>query len=881
MGSRDDDILARWRRSARRALPDADADLVEEVAQYVADRWTALRRQGVTEADADAQADADLAAWAGRPMPDRRQPAARAAAWMGLGADLRTAARAMRVNPLFTVGALLLSVVAVTAVVAGVTVIYGILLRPLSYPEPDRLAVAWQVREGEETQISFPDFTDVAAASVFDGASAIAGGRGSLRVGDRIERINVLELEPSGFTLLGAWPHLGRLPTAGEAGQAVGMISHRLWVTHLRADPDVIGRMLWLSGREYLVVGVLPPGFDFELPVPPSFMLERNDFWMLLDRAGPFTTRRDVSGYEGLLRLAPGRTLEEAQAAADAVAARLARAHPSTNAGRTFRIAPLAGEITADIRRPLVLVAVGCVITLLVAVANLAILGLVRASERQVEFSIRQALGAGAWRLRRQLAAEHVLVAASGAAVGLLLAQRLVERLVASEAAGLPRADAIRFDAPSWAAAGIVVLVVTAILTAQPMTRPALAPRGGGRSVGPATRRSRRVMVAMEVALALTLSTAGALLALSVVRLAAVDPGFDATRTAAARVSAYDARYPAKADVVGLFDDVVATLAALPQVAGAGAGSSLPLSGQATGTSIMAEGRAVEPAGRPTAGWQFVTPGYIGAFGMRLVAGRDFTEADRRRAAHVTIVNEALARTLFAGEDPVGRRIAVGGGDASGDWHEIVGVVADVRHQSLDMPPAPRVYDLFGQHWGRTLYVVARSSGGDTGVLPGVIRRIVAGEDPEAPVFELTTLAALAERSAASRRLASAIAAGLAAAGVLLALIGVYAVMAAAVSERTREIGVRAALGAAPRDLFRLIGLEGGRTVLWGTTAGLATSAALARLMASQLFDSRVWDALWLIPLVAGGIIAAAAIAAIPPGRRAASVDPLVAMRAE
>jgi putative ABC transport system permease protein len=877
----DDEVLARWRRAARRALPGADIDLVEEVAQYVADRWTAARQQGASDRDADAQAAADLDEWIGHPLPEHRSVRARTAAWMGLGADLRTAVRSLRVNPLFTVGAALLSAIAVTGIVSGVALIYGILWRPLPYPEPDRLAVVWQVREGEETQVSYADFTDVAAAPVFDGRSAIAGGRGSLRIGDAIERINALELEPSGLSLLGARPYLGRLLAAPDRGQPVCLISHRLWTSRLAADPNVVGRMLWLSGRQYEVVGVLQPGFDFELPVPPSFVLENNDVWMLLDTTVPFAARRDFSGYEGLVRLAPGRTLDEAQAAADAVAARLAREHPGTNAGRRFRIAPLAGEVTAGVRRPLLLVALGCLVLLLVAAANLAILGLLRGADRQSEFAIREALGAGVWRLRRQIFVENLLIACCGTVAGVQFARGIVRMLAGSEAAQLPRTDALLFDAASWIAAAAVTIFVAAALSIQPMADRSTSLRSGGRSAGPTVRRSRRVMVAVEVALALTLSTAGGFLALSVVRLLAVDPGFDAARTAAARVSAYQARYPDREAVVRLFDDVLSTLNAMPQVARAGAGSSLPLSGQASGTSVIAQGRPVDPAARLTAGWQFITPGYVDASSMRLHAGREFTEADRRRDPHVTIINADLARILFGEENPLGRRIAVGGGDTAGDWHEIVGVVADVRHESLDSAPSPRVYDLFGQHWGRTLYVVARSSTSDARGLPDLIRRVVAGEDPEAPVFELATMDALVQRSVATRRLASIVAVGLAASGVLLALLGVYAVMAASVAERTREIGVRAALGASRQDLFRLIWGEGWRTVAWGAAGGVAASAAVARILQSQLFGVRESDAVWLIALVTIGLAGAAAVAAIPPGRRAASVDPLEAMRAE
>jgi len=651
-------------------------------------------------------------------------------------------------------------------------------------------------------------------------------------------------------------------------------------VRHFNAAPDMIGRLLWLSGREYEVVGVLEAGFDFELPVPPSFVREQHDIWRLLDTSVPFAARRDFSGYEGLVRLAPGRTRAEAQAAADAIAGRLSREHPATNAGRTFRVAALADEVVAPVRRPLLLVALGCVVTLLVAAANLGVLGLLRASERQQEFSVRQALGAGPWRVRRQLFAEHLLVAACGAACGIALAMRLVDMLVTSEAAHLPRVDAIRFDGPSWIAAAIVTLLAALVLTAGPLATTAASLREG-RTVGPGARRSRRAMVAVEVALALTLCTGGALLALSVWRLAGVDPGFDPSSRASARVSAYATRYPARDDVVRVFDEILSRLRADPQVRGAGAGSSLPLSGQATGTSVAAYGRVIASAARPSAGWQFVSPGYLDAAGLRLRAGRDFSAADLRRDAHVTIVSEGLARALFGDEDPLGRRIAVGGGDTDGDWHEIVGVVADVRHQSLDTEPAPRVYDLFGQHWGRTLYVVTRSAGSDPTYLPALTRRTVAAVDPEAPVFELSTLQTLVNRSAAGWRLASAVAAVLAVSGVVLALIGIYAVMAASVSERTKEIGVRAALGASPRDLWRLVGGEGARTVFWGAAAGLLTSTGLARLMASQLFGSRASDLAWLLPLVLVALCAAAALAALPPMRRAASVDPLLAMRAE
>jgi putative ABC transport system permease protein len=774
----------------------------------------------------------------------------------------------------------LLSAGAITAVATATAVVYGILLRPLPYPQADRLAVIWQGRGAERTQLSYPDYQDLSALRVFESAAALSGGRGSLRVGNRIERVNVLSLEAAGFALLGARPMLGRLLTAADADQRTAMISHRLWTTHLDSDPDIIGRQIWLSGTEYTVVGVLPSGFDFELPVPPAFVLEENDVWTALERSSAFISRRDVSTYEALVRLAPDRTLQDAQAALDAVANRLARQHPSTNTGRGFEIALLEDEIVAPVRRMLTWVAVAAIITFGVALANLMVLNLVQRSERQTELAMREALGAGRWRLRRQLFTEHSIVVACGALIGAPLAYRSVGWMVASEAASLPRPGAIQFDWPVLAVTAVAAISLAGALTLQPIP----SREGwfhGARLIGGGSTRSRRLLVATEITLAITLATGGSLLALSLAHLLATDIGFDPRGAAAARVSAYEAEYRSRDDVVRFFEDLVTELTASAGVTAAGAGSSLPLSGQFAGTSVVAEGRPVSPGQPLTAGWQFITPGYLEAVGMRLRAGRDFSAADRTRLGHVVLINEQLARTLFPGENPIGRRIGIGGGDAQGDWHEIVGVVADVKHQALDVPPASRVYDLFGQHWGRTLYVVARTDAGTASPLVNLVRAHVADFNADVPVFDGATLQQLVDRSAAARRLASLVASTLAVAGVLVAMIGVYAITAATVTERTREIGVRAALGAAPRDLLRLIASEGAHAVIWGSIAGTAGSVMAARLLALQLFEVSTSDTAHLIVAVVATVISAAILATVPPGRRVIRVDPAVSMRAD
>jgi predicted permease len=347
------------------------------------------------------------------------------------------------------------------------------------------------------------------------------------------------------------------------------------------------------------------------------------------------------------------------------------------------------------------------------------------------------------------------------------------------------------------------------------------------------------------------------------------------------RVSAYAARYPARDHVEAFFRAAMDAIAELPAVRATAAGSSLPLSGQMSGTSVVAEGAEVAPGSRQTAGWQFVTPGYFEALGMPLRRGRDFTAADRRHDGHVTVINEALARAIFPGQDPIGRRIAIGGGDSEGDWHEVVGVVGDVRHGALTETPAPRVYDLFGEHWGRTLYVVLRSGGIEAASLAPGVRRAIARLDADAPVFEAATMDALASRSMAPQRLSAALAAGLALAAVLIALLGIYATVAASVADRTREIGIRAALGAAPRDLLRLVLREGAATSAAGALAGFAGSLLAVPLLGSQLFDVRAGDVALLVPVVSLVLLAIAMLAALPGARRAAGADPLIAIRAE
>jgi putative ABC transport system permease protein len=872
------DVLDRWRKETARTLDEAPVDLIEEVALHLAARWEEARTEGRSVADADRAAFAELDRWRARGRGTGGDRLARH--WTDLGLELRRAGRAMLHRPAFAAAMTLLVTVAIAAAGAATSVVYGLLWRPLRYPDSARLAVVWQVERGVDGQVSYPDYQDLMASGVADAGTAIASGTGSLRVDDRIERVNLVEVEPQGLAMLGARPVLGRLLGPGDRGMINVLISHRLWTTQLGADPDVVGRVLWLSGRNLTVVGVLAPGFDFELPVLGAFRLEHEDLWTIFDPTEEPASRRSASTYEVLLRVRDRVALPSVQETMDAVAARLATEHPDTNANRGFRTAWLRDEIVRDYRRPVMLSALAAVIAFLIALTNVVTLASVQLSDRQQELAVRRALGASAFRIRRQLVAESLMVTAAGTAAGVILARLIVSRLIASDAAHLPRIDAIRFDAPVWLVTAALGLAIVTALACLPCCRAveASALRTGSRTA-PGTARSRRWLVAAELALAMTLTASGALLGLSLARLVGQDPGYTTDGVVTLRVSAYAAGHPGNADVTRFFASVLDGIKAMPGVTAAGLGSNLPLSGHFNGTSVVAEGQPATSSTPLTAQWQYVSPGYLRSLGIALRDGRMFTAADADRDGHVTIVNETLARRLFGDRPAVGHRLAIGGDTA--DLHEIVGVVADTRNASLAEAPAPRVYDLFGQHWGRTAYLVARTTGPAPASFIAPMRRAVASLDPDAPVFEIASLADLVDRSVAPALLSATIASGLATAALFLALAGVYATAAVSVATRQREMGVRTALGATRGRIIALVLRESTGTTAAGILTGTAGAFLAARVMSTQLFGSRGLDTSLGLPLLAVTMAAAALVATLPAAIRAANSDPLSTMRGE
>ena len=807
--------------------------------------------------------------------------------------DLRYGARMLVRQPGFTFVSALTLALGIGANTAIFSVVNAILLRPLPYQNPDRLVFVWGRHAGqpdELQQISYPDFNDIRQQNrVFDEISAMFIQAWTLTGQGEADRVVGLMVSSNIFRLLGVQPMLGRAFTPEEeqpGKERVAVFSHRLWQKRFGADPEVIGRAVTLNGESYTLIGVLPPGFDLEFPLSPSFSIADNDVWTPLTSAHPRAGNRGIFTYEVIARLKPGAALEQARADLTTIGRQLEQAYGGTNKGRSFNPVPAHEHMVGHVRRLLLvlLAAVGSV--LLITCVNLANLLLSRATVRRKEMAIRAALGAGRARIVRQLLTESLLLASLGGLVGLGLAIWAAPFLANFPGVNLPRAEEVRVDYYALGFTFCLSLATGALFGLAPALAATRADlhgglkEGGWQSAAPGQRRLSQLLIVSETALALMLLVGAGLLTGSFLALLKVNPGFKMERALAFTVSISPTRYTDQQQAARFFQRLTDKLKILPGVQTVGAVSSLPLSRHTAGSAARVEGRQSPPGEQPTRiGWQTVTPDYFKTMGMQLLRGRDFSSDDLARTAHMTIINESLAQRIFPGADPLGKRVTFGGGGTQPDWHEIIGVVSDTRHLSLDDQPQPRAYDLFGQHGGRAMFVVARVAG-DPASLAGAVRAEVRQLDAEAPVYEMTTLEELVARSAATRRFSMSLIGALALIALALAAVGVYGVINYSVSQRTREIGIRMALGARGRDVIKLVIGQGLRLTLIGVACGLTAALALTRLMRSLLFGVSATDPVTFVG-VAALLTFVALLACWIPARRAAKVAPLMALRHE
>jgi len=799
--------------------------------------------------------------------------------------DLRYALRMLRRQPGFTAVALVALALGIGANTAIFSIVNGVLLRPLPYPDPDRLVQIWRdlrLQDGPAQEwASAPVFFEwQAQTDVFERVAAVTGWGPSLTGAGDPERVVGAQVSRDYFEALGARPVLGRGFTVEEDrpdGPPVVALSGALW-RRLGADPDLLGATLVLDGVSHAVVGVLPDDFR------PAVVPDAGIFRPL--RLDPAARGRNNAVLLVIGRLRLDMSLDDARARLDVLARRLEAEYPATDAGARIALVPLHEQVAGPFRPALLALLGAVVFVLLIACANVANLLLARASARGREVALRAALGAGRWRLARQLLTEALVLAAGGSLLGVLMAAWGVDALVAASPVSTAGFGDVGLD--------LRVLGYTALVTVLTGLAFGLAPfvtltrlrvtsalkdaaRGSSTAGG---RRVRGALVVAEVAVSLVLLVGAGLLVRSFVRLLAVDPGYRTDHVLTAPLNAPASRYAERPQIAAFYDRVLDRAHALPGVRRAALVSILPLVPGDNDASFSIEGRPA-PANdfdQPVAWYRMASPGYFDTMGIRLVRGRGFTDADGADAPRIVIINEALASRYWPGEDPVGRRVRLGGGPDAPPA-TIVGVVGDVLQRGLDAAPVVEMYIPYRQIPSRFMTLVLWTDG-EPGALAGALRSAMREIDPNLPLTGLATMDDLRARAVAQPRFLMALIGAFALTALMLAAIGIYGVVSYGVTQRTSEIGIRMALGADRRQILALVVGGGFRLVLVGVALGVAGAAAVTRGMTMLLFEVTATDP-WTFAATTAGLAGVAALASLVPALHATKIDPMVALREE
>jgi len=798
--------------------------------------------------------------------------------------DLRYGLRTLRKSPGFALVAVVALALGIASTTAIFSVVDTVLLHPLPYPEANRIfnvSLAQRSTGVGGGAVSPADYLDWAAQNhVFAYMAASRGWQVNLSGGDRPERIRGTMTTGDFFPLFGVRPVLGRtlLPEDSTPGNDhVVVLGYGVWKRSFGSSPGLLGHNIVLNGESYTVVGVMPSDFkpdgygELWLPsrwgVPPNLLRPNQD---------PRPVR-DSHYLQAWGRLKPGVSLQQARDEMDAIARRLEKQYPDDDGDGAISLVGMQENMVSDIRPILVLLLVAVVFVLLIGCANVANLLLARATTRTREVSIRAALGASRLRLVRQLLTESLVLALMGGVAGILLAAWAVPVLLAMSppdirdfnAIGINR-DVLGFSLAASLLSGILFGLAPAIHASRGNLNESL--KEGERGSTSGHGKTRSLLVVAEVGLSLILLVGSGLLVKSFVRLMQVDPGFDASRMLVFQVGLPPATTPPQQD--DFYRQVVERLQTVPGVQSAAAVSRLPLAGGNSDRSFQLPGSEQSYQ----ADIRVSTPGYFQTMGIPLLKGRGLSEQDAHSPVLVAVVNEALARTVFPGQDPIGKYILDFGPQL--DKVQIVGVVGNVRHVGLETAPRPEVYLAFGQaHWP-SVFMVVRSKTSDPLALASAAQNVVASVNRDIPLANLRTMQDVIADSVLRRRFAMLLLAIFAGLAMLLAAIGLYGVMSYTVSQRTHEIGIRMALGAGKGNVLKLVIGQGMRLAAVGVVLGVAGSIALTRLMSGLLYGVSARDP-FVFALVAGLLGSVALVANYVPARRAAKVDPMVALRYE
>jgi putative ABC transport system permease protein len=790
--------------------------------------------------------------------------------------DLRVGIRALLKNKGYTAIAVLTLVLGIGANSAIFSIINAVLLSPLPFPESERLV---RVRESnpekgfQNSSLAAGKYTALREHStVFEEVGAYYIQQLNLTDVQDPEALNTAGVTASLMRALGAMPVVGQIFTEeqDQAGaEPVALLSHSLFERRFGADPGVIGKTIELSRQRYRVVGVMPRVFNFpprvEVWTPTAFFPG-----LLADRRARFL---GVTA-----RLKPGVTLAQAQEEMNALSARLAAERPETDAGWQVGLVSMREQAVSDVRTGLWILFGAVGLVLAVACVNVANLSLARADSRRKEMAVRAALGASRWRLIRQVLVESLALAVTGGGLGLLLATLGVEALVSASAGRIPRAQEITLDGRVLGFTLLLSVLTGLLFGLMPAWRASQASlgeilkEGSGKLSGSLRlRRLRSALVISEVALALVLLVGAGLLIKSLIRLHQVSPGFTSDGVLTAKLALPWTRLQESAN---FYQKVIGRVAAVPGVQSVGAINFLPLDVTSTPQSFSIEGRAISDDKLLT-GFRNVSGGYFTTLGIPLKQGRLFDERDSNEAPGVLMVNETFAARFFPEEDPVGKRLKI----FNRTSFEIVGVVGSVRHEGPDSEPQPEIFYNYLQSAWPTMTLVVRSSQPAAG-LAKAIRGELLAIDPAQPVFDIKTMNERLADSVARRRFNMLLLGLFAGVALLLAAVGIYGVISYSVTQRTHEIGVRMAVGARATDVLRMILSEGLKLTLAGVCIGLGAAFGLTRLMGSLLFGVSATDAATFL-VVASLLTGVAVAASFIPARRAARVDPMVALRYE
>jgi len=896
--------MPEWKEEIRKRLsrnnlaPAQEAEIVEELAQHLDDVFEQARRSGATEAEAKRAALQELAGddLLHREIRRSQKPAGEAPVAGGSGKsnaladllhDLRYAARLQRKNPGFTIVAVIALALGIGANTAIFSVVNTVLLRPLSYKDPERLVMVWE----DATRHGYPRDTPAAANyidwrdqnQVFEGMAAIADTSFNFTGAGDPERLEGRRVSANLFPLLGVEPQIGRVFTAAEdqpGAQRVVLLSYGLWQRRFGGDPGIVGKALTLNGESYTVVGVMPARFQF-----PS---SDDEAWVPIAFTQQEAASRGRHYLEVLARLKPGVTLAQAQSEMTTIAARLQQQYPQNNADLGATVQPLQEHVVGDIR-PALLILLGAVgLVLLIACANVANLLLARAAVRQKEIAVRVALGARRGRLIRQFLTESVLLSTLGGIVGLAIAYGGLILLKAFIPENISQAREISIDLKVLGFTFLISVLTGLIFGLAPAIQAArfnqietLKEGGRDAATGGSGKRLRSLLVMAEVAISLVLLIGAGLLINSFLRLRNVDPGFRADNLLTMKVVLPEPKYEELERRSTFYTDVIRRVESVAGVRSAAVTTNLPLYRQGNSISIVIEGRPAPPPGQELiVVTRVISPGYFDTMSIPLLKGRPLTDQDTSTSPSVIVISETMARRFWPGEEAIGKRIAPGRVRSPEDWIQVVGVVKDVRQFELNADPRPQMYLSYRQADFFAPRDLVVKTDVDPASMAATVRKAVWEVDKDQPVSNIRTMEEILADSIARQRFSMLLLAIFAAVALVLAGVGIYGVMSYSVAQRTHEIGIRMALGAQTTAVLKLAVGYGLKLVIAGIVIGLVAAFALTRVMSTLLFGVTATDptTFTLISLL---LIAVAALASYIPARRATRVNPIIALRYE